>query len=164
MVEISNLPSITPHCFHFTASDLRGTLLFGMGNIMGHTLNPGSLGCFFFDLPPYMSWDFWEPLHNSEYVDFPHVGKVSAYSQRRCFLGCFRYNYRDGQKMLTFWLFATKLFSLSLVYRYVGNDYTSGTNNAPAADINCSKFVPSLLQVKSLLAFLIKLAFFNPVK
>lgn len=64
--------------------------------------------------------------------------------------------------MLTLWLFATRLFSVSLAYRYVGNDYTSGTNNAPSVDINCSKFLPSLMQVKFLLAFLIKLGFFLP--
>lgn len=62
--------------------------------------------------------------------------------------------------MLTLWLFATRLFSVSLAYRYVGNDYTSGTNNAPSVDINCSKFLPSLMQVKFLLASLIKLFFF----
>lgn len=108
----------------------------------------------------HRNWDFWEPLHKSEYVDFPQISKISAYSQRRRFLGCFRYKYRDRQKMLTLWLFATRLFSVSLAYRYVGNDYTSGTNNAPSVDIKCSKFLPSLMQVKFLLAFLIKLFFF----
>lgn len=54
------------------------------------------------------------------------------------------------------WLLAIQFFLLFLAYRYVGNDYTSGTNNVPAVDINYSKFLPSLLQEKSLLAFVIK--------
>lgn len=171
MVDISNLPSITPHCFHFTAPDLRRALLFGMGNITGCTLNPGSMFFFFFFFRVaiiHINWHFWELLHNSEHVDFPHIGKIPAYSQRRCFVGCFMYKCRNRQKMLTLWLFAIRLFSLSLSVLfgiYIGNDWLhSGTNNAPAADINCSKFLPSLLQVKSLLAFLIKLFFSDPIK
>lgn len=71
------------------------------------------------------------------------------------------YNYRDR---LTLWLFATRLFSLfgKYVYIYidVGNDFTSGRNNTPAAGANCSKCLLSLLWVKSPLSFLIKLFFF----
>lgn len=64
--------------------------------------------------------------------------------------------------MLMLCLFASSFsFPLSsLAYRYTGDSYTNGTNNAPAADINCSEFLPSLLQMKSLLAFVVKLIFF----
>lgn len=54
--------------------------------------------------------------------------------------------------MPTLYLFAIRFsFCLSpLAYRYMGNNYTNGTNNVPGADINCSIFLFSLLKMKSL--------------
>lgn len=160
MVEISNLPSVTPPCLHFYA--LRGVLLFDMGNVkiqMGH-LNPCSVFVFRVTATQtralasnFTTLNMW-----IFHVFYLLTTRANGCKQIGCTgttynnVGCSRCSYRGRQKMPTLYLFAIRFsFRLSpLAYRYMGNNYTNGTNNVPGADINCSIFLFSLLKMKSL--------------